>query len=632
MCGIAGVLGRGDEATLGGMLDCIRHRGPDEDGRHLDPDAGLWMGMRRLSIVDLAGGSQPIYNEDGSVAVTFNGEIYNYPALREDLEERGHRFETDSDTEVLVHLWEEYGERTPEHLNGMFAFAIWDADAETLFLARDRLGIKPLYYTTTATGTGENAVGESLAWGSELPAVLAAGTDRTLDERAVYNFFSLRYSPWPATLFEHVRKLPPGTTLTASTAGDGADRLAIDRRRYWDIDAGGPTGETSLAAASRRVHDLLEASVRRRLMADVPVGAFLSGGLDSSAVVGFAARHHEGPLKTFSVGFPGAEQDESDEARFVADHFGTDHHRFDVDLSSMDAFGDLVRHYGEPLADPAALPTMLLSRYAREEVKVVLTGEGADELFAGYHRHRLVPRHRRVARRLPDVAFSLADRVRDAAGSTETVGRYSAYAASLASDERAVLDAARRYSDLAPEAYLDTGETTATSGLEALVADAVDHAVGEETLQRLCAFDLRHWLPDDLLYKVDGASMAASLEARVPFLDHELVEYVVGLRPGLKTDGYKGVLSRAVADLVPRRTRERNKHGFDVPVSTWFREDHEAVARWLTEERVRETPFLDPADVFALHDAHRRGQRDHGMTLWKVLTYVAWYHEHAVPE
>lgn len=629
MCGIAGILGRGDETTLDGMLDCIRHRGPDEAGRHLAPDAGLWMGMRRLSIVDLAGGSQPIHNEDGSVSVTFNGEIYNYPTLREELEGMGHRFETDSDTEVLVHLWEEYGERTPEHLNGMFAFAIWDADTGTLFLARDRLGIKPLYYTRTATGTGENAVGESLAWGSELPAVLAAGIDRTLDERAVYNFFSLRYSPWPATLFEHVRKLPPGTTLTVSTAGDG---LSLDRRRYWDIDAGGRTDETSPAAASRRVHDLLEQSVRRRLMADVPVGAFLSGGLDSSATVGFAARHHEGTLKTFSVGFPGADQDESDEAQLVADHFGTDHHRLDIDLSSMDAFGDLVRHYGEPLADPAALPTMLLSRYACDEVKVVLTGEGADELFAGYHRHRLIPRHRRVARRLPSTAFSLADRIRDATSGAESVGRYTSYAASLASDERAVLDAARRYSDLRPEAYLDTEETAASSGLEALVDDAVDHAVGGETLQRLCAFDLRHWLPDDLLYKVDGASMAASLEARVPFLDHELVEYVVGLPAELKTDGYKGVLSRAVADLVPRRTRERSKHGFDVPVSTWFREDHEAVARWLTEENVRETPFLDPADVAALRDVHRRGERDHGMTLWKVLTYVAWYHEHAVPE
>lgn len=606
MCGIAGMFGRVGEELLDEMLSCLTHRGPDESGTHVDRDHDLAMGMRRLSIVDLAGGTQPIYNEDGDVTVVFNGEIYNHEALRTELAAAGHTFRTGSDTEVLVHLWEEHGERTPEFLNGMFAFSIWDAEAETLFIARDRLGIKPLYYANTD---------ESFVWASEVRPLLRAGVDRTLDESAVYNYFSLRYSPGRRTLFSAIDKLEPGASLTVTADG-------VEKRRYWKL-TNTPVSD-GFEAAARQVRSLLEQSVRRRLMADVPLGAFLSGGLDSSAIVGLASEMHDEELNTFSVGFEGATYDESDEAKFVADHFGTDHHELRVDLSSMDAFSSLVRHYGEPLADPAALPTMLLSEYASEEVKVVLTGEGADELFAGYDRHRLIPRHRETVGKLPTAGLRMASSLEQHVPFGE---RHLRYLGSLGTDSDAVLGSARRFSDELPETYLQTALTPETSGLTTLVEDAVASAREGDTQQAICAFDIGLWLPDNLLYKVDRASMAHSLEARVPFLDHELVEYAYSVPSEYKTRGYKSLLTEAVSDIVPNRTLERDKHGFDVPVAEWFRERHPAIERWMAEERLEQTPYLDAETVVNVYETHSGGHADHAMTLWKVLNYVAWYTE-----
>ncbi|WP_254280367.1 asparagine synthase (glutamine-hydrolyzing) [Haloarcula marina] len=610
MCGIAGVHGWVDEGRLDEMLSCIRHRGPDEGGRHIDEKAGVMLGMRRLSIVDLAGGSQPIYNEDDTVAVVFNGEIYNRDSLRAELESVGHRFTTDSDTEVLVHGWEEWGQSLPERLNGMFAFAVYDETDESVFLARDRLGIKPLYVAT---------VDDGFAFASELRQLLRAGVTREVDPRAVHNFFSVRYTPGSETLLSAVEKVDPGTSLLVTDEG-------VERRRYWELSPSPVRGSRGDIAG--QVRDLLELSVERRLMADVPVGAFLSGGLDSSAIVGLASERYDGDLQTFSVGFQQAEADESEEARFVADHFGTDHHELTVDIDDMSVFSDLVAHYGEPLADAAALPTMLLSEYAAENVKCVLTGEGADELFAGYHRHRLLPKHRQYARHVPSPAFDAVGAVAEHAG---PLRRPLRYAASLESDERAILESARRYADERPEMYLSTGHDTASSGLTGKVETATARA-GNDTLQRLTAYDISYWLPDDLLYKVDRASMAASLEARVPFLDHELVEYAYNVPTEYKLDGYKRALTDAVDDVVPARILDRDKHGFNVPVSEWFREDHEAIAGWLTETHVETAPYIDSDRVFDLRRAHRHGDADHGMTLWKVLTYVAWYHEFLVEE
>jgi asparagine synthase (glutamine-hydrolysing) len=606
VCGIAGIYG-GHTDALDGMLDCIPHRGPDDTGRFVDGTVPVSMGAQRLSIVGLESGSQPVTNEDGSVVVVFNGEIYNYPELREDLVTRGHTFRTNCDTEVLVHLWEEYGETFPERLNGMFAFSLWDRDRETLFLARDRLGIKPLYVAQSD---------EQVVWGSEIPAVLAAGVDRTIDERVVYNYFSLRYSPWPRTLFDAIEKIPPGTSLCVSDGG-------IDRRRYWQLEA--TSTDMSRRSAVERTRSLLETAVERRLMADVPVGAFLSGGLDSTAIVGLLSEKATDPVQTFSVGFQGDQYDESSEAQWVADQFGTDHTEITVDLSSMDVFGDVVRHFGEPLADAAMLPTAMLARRASESLKVVLTGEGADELFAGYDEFRRVPQDRRRFGWLPKSAFRLAD---VAEWATPVGEKYFRHLASLNSDEDAILSWTRGYGTL-PEAYLDTDESPDTSGLRDFVREACDEDASD-TLQRLSAFYIRHWLVDDLLYKIDHTTMAASLEARVPFLDHELVEFVYNAPSEYKLDGsYKPLLNSAVSDVVPDRIRSREKHGFRVPIDRWFREDHEAIEGWLTEERVSAVPYVDADRVFDLLSEHRRERADNRSALWKILNYVAWYHVHA---
>ena len=612
MCGIAGVYGWIDDAVLQDMLGCMKNRGPDDQGLLLDTKGPVMFGMRRLSVVDIDGGAQPIYNEDETVAVVFNGEIYNYPDLRADLEELGHRFSTEADTEVLVHLWEEHGVRVPEHLNGMFAFAIWDAKRETLFLARDRLGIKPLYYSTEVDG---------FAFASKLPALLPTGIDRTLDERAVYNYFSLHYSPWPRTLLRDVKKVQPGTSLLVTEGG-------IDRRQYWRLGVKPVSG--SMDAVASRLRDLLEASVERRLMADVPVGAFLSGGLDSTTVVALMSELTDTPVKTFSVAFEG-KNDESEEARFVADHFGTDHHEITVDLDSADLFEDLVTHYGEPLPDPAVLPTMVLSKHTAEHVKVVQTGSGADEIFAGYWMHRKIPRHRRLFGWLPDPVYHLADIAGDA---VPTARPYLRYAGSMRDDLTAVERAACRFQSLPAEAYLETEMNTYRSELRDSVRESFRHAASDDLLQRISAFYLDHWLPDDILYKIDHATMYASLEARVPFVDHDIVEfaYNVPSKYVARRGEYKPLLKRAVSDIVPQRTLDRSKKGFGIRQARWLRRDSRAIVRWLDDDRIRPVPYINHETVRSLWSEHRSGKRNHGITMWKILNYVAWYHTHVQVE
>lgn len=608
MCGIVGVKGNVDRSVLDEMLSCITHRGPDGEGRFVAPDSGLMMGARRLAIVDIEGGSQPVYNETGDVAVVFNGEIYNYAELRSELEADGHRFTTRCDTEVLVHLWEEYGERAPEYLNGMFAFSLWDGSEETLFLARDRLGIKPLFFS---------AMDDRIVWGSEVAAVLAAGVPRTIDQNAVYEFFSLNYTPWPRTLFENVRKVPPGTSLTVTEDG-------VSQRSFWELSDTPVSGSRDSVAT--RIREELNDSVERRRMADVPIGAFLSGGIDSSSIVGLLSEQGVSDLDTFSIGFQSDQFDESEEARFVAEHFGTNHHEIVVDLSSMDAFSTVVEHYGEPLADPAVLPTLMLSEHARDHVKVALSGEGADELFAGYQHARTLSSHRSRFGTLPETVYKLAD------GGSEIVpigGKHLRYFASLQRDETSFLEWARGFNP-PPEEYLAVDVDAESSGLLDTVESAFEATEGG-LAKRISAFDLRHYLADDLLYKVDHASMAASLEARVPFLDHSFVEFAYNIPPEYKGrgDDYKPLLKRAMSDILPRRVLNRQKHGLSVPVGRWFEGEHEAIEGWLTEENVAATPYLDTETVFEIWSDHRSGTRNNGMTLWKTLNYVAWYHTKA---
>ncbi|WP_440766734.1 asparagine synthase (glutamine-hydrolyzing) [Natronorubrum sp. DTA7] len=612
MCGIVGAYGWTNDETLSSMLDWIEHRGPDEEGSYLDRDAGLMMGARRLSIVDLEGGSQPKWNEDESVGVVFNGEIYNHAALRESLSRRGHRFESECDTEVLVHLWEEYGEEMVSRLEGMFAFSIWDRDAETVFLARDRFGIKPLYYGETDRG---------FVWGSELPALLIGGVDRTIDPSAVYNHFSLEYTPAPQTLLEDVRKVEPGQTVTIGPEG-------VETRTYWtlrDIETGSATG--SFSSLSDRLRTLLERSVENRLMADVPVGAFLSGGLDSSAVVGIASELKDDPLKTYSVSFTDDELDESREARLVADHFGTDHHEVNIDLSSMDLFGDMIRYLGEPTGHLQMLPMYALSERASQDVKVALAGEGSDELFAGYPWYQHVPEHKRKVDFMPEFTHDVAGAV----AQVSPVGnKHLRYYSGLKNNEEMLLSHVCGFTTFRPEPdeFLRTAETAESSGLQSNVGEITEQVGDPSLVQHMSAYETSYTLPDYHLYKADHMSMAQSLELRVPFLSTEIVEFAHSLPVQHKVtqDDVKRVLKDAVGDLLPDEIIERKKMGMRPPVEDWFQNDHDAIETWFTREKLRQTPYVDADRATALREAHRRGEQSVGRTLWMILTYVAWYH------
>jgi asparagine synthase (glutamine-hydrolysing) len=355
-------------------------------------------------------------------------------------------------------------------------------------------------------------------------------------------------------------------------------------------------------------------------MSDVPLGAFLSGGLDSSSIVALMSEQSADPIDTFSIGFQSDRFDESDHARYVADHFGTNHRTVDIDLSSMDLFGDLVQHYGEPLADPAVLPTLALSRYTSQEVKVVLSGEGADELLGGYWYYDAIPRQRKLTDWLPDVTHQLARR---ASQHVPVGGKYLSYFGALETDETAMEGLLRGY-ELNVSSYVDADDVG--SRLSEMVASTDAYSSEGRFYDRKLAFDLKYWLPDDLLYKVDHASMAHSLEARVPFLDHELVTFAYGIPSEYKRGGYKPLLQSAVGDIVPDRVLKREKHGLGVPISSWFRQDHEAIEKWLAEPRLDKTPYVRTDAVYDLWDRHRHERGDYGYTLWKVLNFVAWYH------
>ncbi|WP_254279265.1 asparagine synthase (glutamine-hydrolyzing) [Haloarcula marina] len=602
MCGIVGAFGWADERVLSAMLDCIVHRGPDGEGTALGSD--VMLGARRLSIVDIDGGDQPMTNEDGSVVVVFNGEIYNHERLREDLQASGHRFESDCDTEVLVHMWEEYGREMPEHLSGMFAFAVWDREENRVFLARDRLGIKPLFYSVAE---------DRVLWASEVKPLLKAGVDRTVDQRAVREFFSYKYTPSSQTLLSAVRKVEPGTWLDVSSDG-------VERGRYWQLEPQTVTGSRS--AVTTEIRTLLEESIEKRLMADVPVGAFLSGGLDSSAIVGLLSERVD-ELDTYSIGFSHGSHDESSEAAFVADHFGTAHHEITVDLTSMETFTEAVEYFGEPLADTTVLPTYLLSDSAREDVKVALSGAGADELFAGYYHLDTLPRRRRRFGRFPRRVYRTLGSL--ARGLPESrAEQYLAAFASLESDERAYLHAWPG-DDRTIDRLLQT--ETEYRDVERRLATTLDRIAADDTFQRYSEFDVEQYVQNDLLYKLDHTTMANSVEGRVPYLDHELVTYALGIPERYKVDGsYKPMLRRAVSDVLPERTMERSKKHFSVPVSEWFqRRDLPAIERWLNEAKLEQTPYVDPEVVFDCWRAHRDGRANYESTLWRTLNYVAWY-------
>lgn len=618
MCGIAGFVGISEntrpdaDAVLDRMCRVITHRGPDDQGTLIEGDVAL--GMRRLSIIDLAGGHQPISGEDGTVTIVFNGEIYNYRELQKELERRGHKFQTNSDTEAIVHAYEEFGAACVDHLRGMFAFAIWDRRRRALFIARDRVGKKPLYYTLTAQG--------ALVFGSELKCLLEhPDVRREINPEAINAYLSLGYVPDPLSVFRGIEKLPPGHHLTFEN-----NRIAL--KEYWDFTYAPTANHRSEDDYLEELRALLEEAVRIRLVSDVPLGAFLSGGVDSSTVVGLMARQMSQPVKTFSIGFHEDSFNELKYARVTAQHFGTDHKEFIVTPDICHIVDDLVWHFDEPFADSSAIPTYMVSKLAREHVTVVLSGDGGDELFAGYTRY-LVDRKRSGFARLPravregvlqplshrlphgawgrnyihNVALDPLDRYLDSVSVFTILNRRHLYTDDFRRQLQTDDAAAERFREYS--ARVKTGEP----------------------LDSLLYIDSKTYLPGDILTKVDRMSMAASLEARVPLLDHKLIEFVTNLPASMKVRGLeaKHIFKRAARGLVPDEILDRPKQGFGMPLQQWINHQlRDRIYETLTEPRAARG-YTSTQYVKLLLDEHRRQRRDHSRQLWALFMLELWH-------
>ena len=624
MCGIAGILfddrrKRVAERVLAAMTRRLAHRGPDEEGVLVckrRPNVGL--GHRRLSIIDLAGGHQPLSNETGDVHVVFNGEIYNFQSLRKRLEGQGHHFRTRSDTEVLVHLYEEKGSALVEDLRGMFAFAIYDETNERLVLARDRLGQKPLCYYR---GEGR------LVFASELaPIVEEGGAPRRLDEIALDDYLTYEYVPAPRTMFADVKKLPP-----AHVAVYEKGELSI--RRYWQID---PQDEdhSDEARLAGRLRDALFEATELRLVSDVPLGAFLSGGVDSTVTVGIMSQLTKDPVRTFSIGFNEARYDELDYARIAAKAFKTDHQEFVVEPKGIDILPELVERYGEPFADSSAIPTYYVSKVTSGHVKVALTGDAGDECFAGYPRYKAVKLagfYDRLPAPLNKISSSRLWRALPADVEQKTVRRRlkKLMEALAMAPERRYLRWIEIFSIEAKAALYSRSlaERLAGHDAAALVLDEYAKAAPRDFLTATTIVDMMTYLPYDLLVKVDIASMANALETRSPFLDHKVVELAARIPMKHKLRGWEGkhILKRAFDDMIPREIQARSKMGFGVPISVWFRQQHAGFVRnTLLGEASRGRGLFREGTLSAMIDDHVRGRFDHGYRLWALVMFELW--------
>jgi asparagine synthase (glutamine-hydrolysing) len=630
MCGIAGFADshahRGwnansdatenDNATLGRMCDAIRHRGPDDEGRRLMP--GVALGMRRLSIIDVATGQQPIHNEDQSVWVVFNGEIYNYAELRAELIGRGHRFYTNSDTETIVHAYEEWGQSGFARLRGMFGIAVWDARDGSLWLARDRVGIKPLHYTV---------VGERLYFASEIKSILASGGIKpAIDFAALDHYLSFLYTPRDASIFAGIQKLPPGHLLQWQ-----AGRLRITP--YWEM----PSQQRHPASeqeAAECLSELLRDAVRSHLMSEVPLGAFLSGGVDSSVVVGLMAEASTQPVRTFSIGFDDPRYDELEHARVVARHFATDHHEFVVKPDALAIIDDLIAHFDEPFGDSSAIPTWYVSEIARQHVTVVLSGDGGDELFGGYERYSPHPRIAAFDRYAPPASRKLASLVwpllpHGATGKNflrrvarDDRGRYLDQIGYFQPDEKRAL--------LSDDVLRATGNADAEARLGHHFA-RLSHLPWDAQMMH---FDFATYLPEDILTKVDRMSMAHSIESRVPLLDNRVVDFAATLPADLKIKHgrKKHILKEAAATLLPSQILNRRKQGFAVPVGGWFRGDLRAFfSDVLLSQRARQRGYFNGRFVDRIVREHLTGRRDHTLRLWALVVFELWHRQYLDP-
>ena len=613
MCGICGIYNFGsgapvEMATLRAATRALAHRGPDDEGFHVDRAVGL--GNRRLSILDLAGGHQPISNEDATVWISFNGEIYNYRELGQELVRSGHRLATVSDTETIVHLYEDRGPDCLQHLRGIFAFALWDKNRRRLLLARDRLGVKPLFYKLEA---------DRIFFASELRALRLFNTvPFETDAQATYDFFAFRYVPAPKTLYRGVRKLLPGHYLEVGPQG-------AHTRKYWDVpeaeDEAGSTPEFAEAALAK-----LRESVRLRLVSDVPLGVFLSGGTDSSAVVALMSELGHRPLRTFSVGFSNSDYDESPYAQRVAERYGTEHRAITVGPENLrQNLPRLVALRHEPIAEPTDIPLFLLARLASEQVKVVLAGEGGDELFAGYPKY-VAERWRGCCSLVPASLLRFLSRILpysqrrlklalQALALTDSAERAVSWFASFSLEERRSLFSRDFLKEVDPQHPART------------LGEYLNRHAHLPPLKRLLYADLKVWLPDNLLLRGDHMTMAASLEERVPFLDHELVEQVWRIPSRFLISGFepKALLKGALASYLPPDLLHRHKVGFRVPVGLWFRNElKDLLTDLVLGSSCRTSGIFQPRTVETLVQEHLKGKRDHQKQLWALLNFALW--------
>lgn len=622
MCGICGIIyadpeRKPDPSVLKSMCDTLVYRGPDDEGTYAAFQAGL--GMRRLSIIDLNTGHQPLSNEDGTLWIVFNGEIYNFKELRNSLVSLGHRFRTQSDTEVIIHGYEAWGADVCQKLNGIFGFAVWDEKKKSLFLGRDHLGVKPLYYYHDP---------EKLVFGSEIKAILACpGVRRTLDFQALNHYLTFEYIPAPESIFKEIRKLKPGHCLMWLNN-------KIEINSYWKLtphEKAWKEGE-----ASERLEELMRDAVRGQLISDVPLGAFLSGGMDSSVLVSLMAGLMDRPVKTFSIGFKESSYNELQYARAVARKYDTEHHEFTIEPHALELTEKLVRILDEPLGDFSIFPTYLVSKMARDFVTVALSGDGGDELFAGYDTYRAHRFDRRMYHRLPKLVKRgliepLADRLPPSEKKKGAVNSFKRFVEgtrlpkNLAHARWMVFLNSQERRQLLSDPVLEAVRDSDPYGF---ILEAGEEAGPVDDVTRTGFIDVKTYLVDDILVKVDRMSMAASLEARVPFLDPRIVEFVFTLPPGLKLKGFqtKYLLKKTFWNALPPEVQNRDKQGFSIPIKNWIRNELKPMMLdLLSESRLRNQGFFRPETVSRLVDEHLRCRANHSHKLWALMVFEQWF-------
>jgi asparagine synthase (glutamine-hydrolysing) len=619
MCGIAGVVdsdagAQVDESAVHRMCEAIVHRGPDDEGIHVK--AGVGFGMRRLSIIDLTGGHQPVFNEDKTVWIVFNGEIYNFQELRADLEKRGHRFSTQTDTEVIVHLYEDFGAGCISKLRGMFAFALYDERRRKLLMARDRLGKKPLHY---ALASGR------LLFASEIKSILAVAPELAdVNQEALLQYLYFGYVPDPITAFQSIRKLPPGHLLEFESG-------QLNIRQYWNLPPYGTNEPASEEECLEELESRLAEAVRIRLISDVPLGALLSGGIDSSTVVALMARATSRPVKTFSIRFPSDDFNEAYYARIVAQEFGTEHHELVLEPDILENVERLTSSLEEPFGDSSMLPAYYVSRMAREHVTVALSGDGGDELFAGYDRYAINLR-RKAFEQVPLWARDLYRKQVFPRLPKRFKGRRFSYNVCLPWQERYVdsisfIPSIERDMPLLSAEFRKVLRTCGDP--ENVMYRYFNEAPATDALSQMLYVDTKTYLPSDILTKVDRMSMATSLEVRAPILDHVLVEWVTGLPATWKLRGQrqKYILRKLAKRVgVPRQAIERPKQGFAVPLVHWMRHElRDLIQSVLLEPKTLQRGYFNPQTVRTLLDEHFRGRRNHSHEIWRLLMLELWH-------